>query len=98
MRGMNMKKIQTVVAMKIKGRLLEFTAFIDDIEDTTKSVNFKIDRGLYKKFEHIVGRGNVSGVIKKFISTVVRKYEKLSDFNFLGGYKHERKQREKEKG
>jgi hypothetical protein len=92
-----MKKIQTVVAMKIKGRLLEFTAFIDDIDDTTKSVNFKIDRGLYKKFEHIVGRGNVSGVIKKFISTVVRKYERLSDFNFLMGGKNERQKR-KEKG
>jgi hypothetical protein len=92
-----MKKIQTVIAMKIKGRLLELTAFIDDIEDTNKRINFEVDRNLYRKFEFIVGKGNVSETIRRFMKTVVRKYEKLSDFDFLMGGKNERQKR-KEKG
>jgi hypothetical protein len=96
--GIGMKKfVKTTVGVKIKGRLIELTTFIDDMEDTTKSVNFKINKGVYKKFEHIVGKGNVSNVIRKFMLAVVKKYERLSDLsNFvLGGYKHGK---QKEKG
>lgn len=91
-----MKKIQTVVAMKIKGRLLELTTFIDDIEDT-KRINFEVDRNLYRKFEFIVGKGNVSETIRRFMKTVVRKYERLSDFDFFRGFKDGKKQKQ-EKG
>jgi uncharacterized protein (UPF0335 family) len=86
-----MKKIQTVVAMKIKGRPIEI--FIDGIE-RLKSVNFKIDENLYRKFEHVVGRGNVSEVIRKFMKAVVRKYEKMGNFDFLRGYEHGKKQKQ----
>jgi hypothetical protein len=96
--GYDMKRIQTVVAMKIKGRLLELTAFIDDIEDTNKKINFEVDRNLYRKFQAIVGKGNVSEVIRKFMLAVVRKYERLSEPSyFLEGGKHG-KQKRKEKG
>ena len=86
-----MKKIQTTVGVKIKGRPIEI--FIDGIEKT-KSVNFKIDENLYRKFEYVVGRGNVSEVIRKFIKAVVKKYEKMGNFDFLRGYEHEKKQKQ----
>jgi hypothetical protein len=94
--GIGMKKfVKTTVGIKIRGRLLELTAFIDDIEDTNKRINFEVDRNLYRKFECVVGRGNVSETIRKFMKAVVRKYERLSDlsnFNFLRGGKHGKKQ------
>jgi hypothetical protein len=91
-----MKKIQTtMVGIKIKGRLLELTTFIDDIEDTNKRINFEVDRNLYRKFEFIVGKGNVSETIRRFMKAVVRKYERLSNnFDFLGGFKDGKKQKQ----
>jgi hypothetical protein len=85
-RGMDMKRfVVTTVGIKIKGRPIEI--FIDGIENT-KSVNFKVDGELYRKFEYVVEKGNVSETIRKFMMAVVRKYERLGDlsnFNFLEG-------------
>jgi hypothetical protein len=83
---MGMKKIVSTVGVRIRGNELPFALLVEDIDNTSKSINFKIDRNLYRKFEHIVGRGNVSKVIRKFILATVKKYEKLSDpspSNFL---------------
>jgi hypothetical protein len=95
-----MKVVKTTVGIKIKGRELPITSFIDDMEDANKSVNFKINKSLYRKFEHIVGRGNVSEVIRKFMLATVRKYERLSDLSNLsnhifGGVKDGKQKQEK---
>ena len=83
--------IISTVGVRIIGKALPIT--IEDIDNTSKSVNFQIDRGLYRKFEYVVGRGNVSKTIRKFMTAVVRKYERVSNFNFLG-VKNGEKQRE----
>jgi hypothetical protein len=83
---MDMRKIITAVSVKIRGNELPITSFIEDIDNTTKSVNFEVSKSLYKKFEYVVGKGNVSETIRRFMKAVVRKYEKLSDpspSNFL---------------
>jgi hypothetical protein len=96
---MDMRKITTAVSVKIRGNELPFALLVEDIDNTSKGINFKVDRNLYKKFEHIVGRGNVSEVLRKFMLATVRKYERLSDLSnyFLRGVK-DGKQKQKEKG
>jgi hypothetical protein len=73
---MGMKKITSTVGIRIKGNLVEDIG-IKTNETKNKSLNFKVDENLYRKFEFIVGRGNVSEVIRKFMLAVVRKYERI---------------------
>jgi hypothetical protein len=82
---MGMKVIKTTVGVKIKGRELPiiFVEHIEDMDDT-KSVNFEVSKSLYKKFEYVVGKGNVSETIRRFMKAVVKKYERLGNHSILG--------------
>ena len=88
-----MKEIQAVVSVKMKGKVLGF--FIEDIDSTSKKINFEVDRNLYRKFQAVVGKGNVSEILRKFMKAVVRKFERTGIY--FEGVKNERKKR-KEKG
>jgi hypothetical protein len=95
---MGMKKfVVTTVGIRVRGKALPITSLIEDIDSTSKSVNFKVDSGLYRRFEYVVGRGNVSGVLRKFMSAVVKKYERLGN-DFSWGVKNERQEQKQEKG
>jgi phage gpG-like protein len=79
-----MRLIFSVVKVAIIGRPLPVT-LSEDTDNTSKSVNFKVSfevsESLYRKFEYVVGRGNVSRRIEKFMMTVVEEYEEYGRSN-----------------